>query len=75
MHRSESAWETDFALHDDAEQEKSTDAESLGEEKIQSVFAPAHSAPGNEVISHAAENSKTPFRISSSQPAHAAAPD
>ena len=75
MHRSESAWETDFALHDDAEQEKSTYAESPGEKEIQSVFTEAHSAPGNEVIIYATENSKTSFRISSCQPSHAAAPD
>src|SRR5437016_5599165 len=75
MHRSESARQTGFALHDQAEQKESAHAEPAREKEIQSVFAEAHASSGNQIIANATQDRQTPFRISPRQSRHAPAPD
>src|SRR5438477_12256158 len=75
MHRSESARQTGFALHDQAEQKESAHAEPPREKEIQSVFAEAHASSRDQVIPNATQDRQTPFRISPRQPRHAPAPD
>src|SRR5207253_6925006 len=74
MHRSESARQTGFTLHDQAEQEKSAHAEPPREKEIQSVFAEAHASSRNQIIANATQDRQTPFRISPRQSRHAPAP-
>src|SRR5438132_10556955 len=50
MHRSESARQTGFALHDHAEQKKPAHAEPAREKEIQPVFAKAHASSRNQII-------------------------
>src|SRR5436190_18300516 len=50
VHRGESTRQTGVALYDQAKQEKPAHAEPSREEKRQSIFAPPHSPPRNEVI-------------------------
>src|SRR5438132_9695463 len=75
MHRSESARQTGFALHDQAEQKKPAHAEPPREKEIQSVFAEAHASSRNQIIPNATQDRQTPFRISPRQSRHAPAPD
>src|SRR5256885_4580860 len=75
MHRSESARQTGFALHEQAKQEKSAHAEPAREKEIQSVFAEAHPSSRNQIIPDATQDRQTPFRISPRQSRHASAPD
>src|SRR5437764_15065111 len=51
MHRSKSARQTGFALHDQAEQKKSAHAEPAREKEIQSLLAQAHASSRNQIIS------------------------
>src|SRR6516164_8695627 len=75
MHRGQSARQTAFALHDDAEQKKPAHAEPAREKEIQSILAATHIAPRDQVAIDAAKNAKTPLRIPSRQSTHAATPD
>src|SRR5437588_12665831 len=75
MHRSESARQTGFALHDQAEQEKPADAEPAREKEIQSIFAKTHASSRNQITFHATQDRQTPFRFSPRQSRHAAAQD
>src|SRR5436309_5597564 len=75
MHRSESARQTGFALHDQAEQKESAHAEPPREKEIQPVFAEAHASSRNQITFNATQDRQTPFRISPRQSRHAPAPD
>src|SRR5881227_3900844 len=75
MHRSESARQTGFALHDQAEQKESAHAEPPREKEIQSVFAEAHTSSRDQITANATQDRQAPFRISPRQSRHAPAPD
>src|SRR5205823_5043485 len=75
MHRSESARQAGFALHDYAQQKKPAHAEPPREKEIQSVFAEAHASSRNQIIPNATQDRQTPFCISPRQSRHAPAPD
>src|ERR1700675_4383212 len=75
VHRSESARQTGFALHEQAEQEKSAHAEPDREKEIQSVFTEAHASSRNQIILNATQDRQTPFRISPRQSRHAPTQD
>src|SRR5437588_9052013 len=75
MHRSESARQTSFALHDQTEQKKSAHPEPAREKEIQSLFAEAHASSRNQVTLDATEDRQTPFRFSPRQSRHAPAQD
>src|SRR6266446_2932897 len=75
MPRSESARQTGFALHDQAEQKESAHAEPPREKEIQSIFAQAHASSRNQIIANGTQDRQTPFRISPRQSRHAPAPD
>src|SRR5437879_4596203 len=75
VHRSESARQTGFALHEQAKQEKSAHTEPAREKEIQSVFAEAHTSSRDQITVDATQDRQTPFRISTRQPRHAPAQD
>src|SRR6266571_7481976 len=75
VHRSESARQTCFALHEQAKQEKSAHTEPAREKEIQSVFAEAHASSRNQITVDATQDRQTAFRFSPRQSRHAPAQD